>query len=72
MDYYKYFTKYRDLDGLLEIFYYHIKTRFVEILLIYVTALSAAGELSRDQDSKPLQVWPKTVLDALTRKWIER
>ena len=62
----------RELDGLLEIFYYHIKARFVEILLVYVTTFAAAGELSRDQNSKPLQFWPKTVLDALTQKWIER
>ena len=42
--------------------------RFVEILLIYVTTFSSAGELSRDQNSQLLQFWPKTVLDALTRK----
>ena len=48
-----------------------MKARFVEILLIFVTTFSAAEDLSRDQNSKPLQFWPETVLDALTRKWIE-
>ena len=65
-------NKSRKLDGLLEIFFYHMQPRLVEILLICVTTFSAAGELSRDQNSKPLPFWPKTVLDALTRKWIER
>ena len=43
-----------------------VRGNFVDI---YITTFSAAGELSRDQNSKPLQLWPKTVL---TRKWIER
>ena len=61
----------RKLNGLLEKFYYHMKASFVETLLI-VKILAAAGELSRDQNSRPLQFWPKTVIDVLTRKWIER
>ena len=48
-----------------------MKARFVEILLTYITTFAATGELSRDQNSKPLQFWPKTVIDALARKWIE-
>ena len=62
----------RELDVLLEIVYCHMKARFVEILLIYVTIFVAAGEVRRDQNSKSLQFLPQTALDALTRKWIEK
>ena len=44
---------YGEAEGLLKIFYCHLKVSYMEIFLIYIT-FPVAGELNRNQNNKTL------------------